>query len=410
MENEEHPVYNALQEKIKLVEKELLTEEKSDTTQRSLLLWKDLLAYTNVVLNAKRFPNIPKSFLNELYNSLSVLNRNIIRDYPSYSSYYSNVLNQTKRIPVVEYRGDVKQSFTSMANQFEKQANRTIEEFKEERKSAMAEWKQEKTEWQQELQILQKEKENLTAELNTLKSDFASQKQQNQNLITNLQIKFNQFIEREQTKITELKEDFTSQLKNYDEEHKQEANEVLEHLQIRKEEVEKLWGIIGKAVVSGQAQSYADKAQKMANILMWTAFTILIGLTLGLVIITMFDIYQQKFSFLTFCYKVMASAVLLAPAIYCMNLAKRQRDREFQLRDFEVKTTALEPFLERMEFTSDDQKSAKDTVKLELAKAFFDTEFAKENKQHGAILLSADMIDGLAKLGDIFNSQRSEGK
>ncbi|MBQ8033119.1 MAG: hypothetical protein IJ266_04115, partial [Elusimicrobiaceae bacterium] len=188
------------------------------------------------------------------------------------------------------------------------------------------------------------------------------------------------------------------------------ADEIIKALKTKEAEVEKLWGIIGKAVVSGQAQSYADKAQKMANILMWTAFTILIGLTLGLVVITMIDIYQQKFSFLTFCYKVMASAVLLAPAIYCMNLAKRQRDREFQLRDFEVKTTALEPFLERMEFTSDDQKSAKDTVKLELAKAFFDTEFAKENKQHGAILLSADMIDGLAKLGDIFNSQRSEGK
>lgn len=405
MENEEHLVYNALQEKIKLVEKELLTEEKSDTTQRSLLLWKDLLAYTNVVLNAKRFPNVPKSFLNELYNSLSVVNRNIIRDYPSYSSYYSNVLNQTKRIPVVEYRGDIKQSFTSMANQFEKQANRTIEEFKEERKSAMAEWQQEKATWQQELQTLRKEKEDLTAELNALKTDFSSQKQQNQNLIANLQMKFNQFTEREQTKITELKEDFTSQLKNYDEEHKQEADEVLGHLQTRKEEVEKLWGIIGKAVVSGQAQSYADKAQKMANMMMIVAL-IIMGIACGLIAYLTISLIHHPEILGTglVIFRFLSAIILFTPALYCMNVAKRQRDREFQLRDFEVKTAALEPFIEHMDL-GDNAQETKDKVKIELTKTFFAKEFAKEPNQHKGILLSQDMIDAMDKFAKILQKK-----
>ena len=53
MENEEHPVYNALQEKIELVEKELNTKEIPNQTKKSLLVWKDLLAYTSVVLNSK---------------------------------------------------------------------------------------------------------------------------------------------------------------------------------------------------------------------------------------------------------------------------------------------------------------------------------------------------------------------
>ena len=92
-----------------------------------------------------------------------------------------------------------------------------------------------------------------------------------------------------------------------------------------------------------------------------------------------------------------------------MNLAKRQRDREFQLRDFEVKTSALEPFMERMRF-SVGQKSKKDETKLELAKTFFDKEFAKTNKQHADILLSSDMLKGMEELGKIFHQQKCEDK
>ena len=108
--------------------------------------------------------------------------------------------------------------------------------------------------------------------------------------------------------------------------------------------------------------------------------------------------------------RLLAALILFAPAFYCANVAKRQRDREFQLRDFEVKTAALEPFMERMKFNSNDQKTPKDAVKLDLTKIFFDKEFAKENKQHGDILLSKDMLKGLEELGKIFHNQTVEKK
>ena len=176
------------------------------------------------------------------------------------------------------------------------------------------------------------------------------------------------------------------------------------HLEKRKQEIEVLWGIIGKATVSGQSQSYADKAKELADKLMWTAF-ILMTLMVGTVaILTIIDILKSNFSFEIFFYKVLATSVLLVPAFYCMNLAKRQRDREFQLRDFEVKTAALEPFMERLTFIDEQSKLEKDKTKLELTKTFFDKEFAKENKQHKDILIPQDVLASLKELSKIVKS------
>lgn len=410
MENEEHPVYNALQEKIELVEKELNTKEIPNQTKKSLLVWKDLLAYTSVVLNSKRFPNVPVNFLDELNSTLSSVSANVIRNYQAYSSYYNTILNYTKRIPIVESKGDVRQSFTSLVSQFDTKTANIIDSFKEEQNKSIEAWKQKQISLNEEITALKNSKEEISAQLETLKKDITAQRTANQTMVSDLQTEYNTFKTQKEKSYDSKKEELDKKIIEWEKSFTIQTSKIIENLEEKQKEVEKLWGIIGKAAISGQAQSYADKAQNMADILMWTAFAILIVMTLGLTIITMRDIYRQNFSFLTFFYKVIASAVLLAPAIYCMNLAKRQRDREFQLRDFEVKTTALEPFLERMEFTSDDQKGAKDTVKLELAKVFFDKEFAKENKQHGAILLSDDMLEGLAKLSTIFNSQNNEKK
>lgn len=65
--------------------------------------------------------------------------------------------------------------------------------------------------------------------------------------------------------------------------------------------------------------------------------------------------------------------------------------------------------MERMRF-SVGQKSKKDETKLELAKTFFDKEFAKANKQHADILLSSDMLKGMEEFGKIFHQQKCEDK
>ena len=48
-------------------------------------------------------------------------------------------------------------------------------------------------------------------------------------------------------------------------EQKSAADKTLSHLEKRKDEVEKLWGIIGQAAISGNSQNYANKAKETAD-------------------------------------------------------------------------------------------------------------------------------------------------
>lgn len=403
--NENHPVYTTLQDKISLVDKALLEDNLTDTVKKSLLVWQDLLRYVDMVLNSSSFLNLPDNFFNDLQSSLSSITDPVIKNISGYSSYYINILTYAKRIPAEKSKDDIKQTFRSLVRQFNNQSAGAIDSFKREQNTTFENWKSQKESLAKDIHALQTSKDNLSSLLNALKTDIVAQQTANQNMVSALQKDYNAFKVEKDEAFKAQKADLEQKITNLQSSATKQADTIIEILRKKQEEVEKLWGIIGKAVVSGQAQSYADKAQRMANLLMGTAIGILIVITLGLVIITMWDIYHNNFSFLTFFYKVIASAVLLAPAFYCMNLAKRQRDREFQLRDFEIKTAAFEPFIERMKFTTSDQKSGKDAAKLELTKSFFDKEFAKENKQHGDILLSEDMIRALDKIANIIHKK-----
>ena len=112
-------------------------------------------------------------------------------------------------------------------------------------------------------------------------------------------------------------------------------------------------------------------------------------------------LFQGTYVYTDFVWKVITSAVILVPALYCANISKRQRDREFQLRDFELKTAALEPFMENMTLESSSGEGDilnKDQVKLELTKSFFDQQF--NNKTNDCLLLPKELtklLNTLAK-------------
>lgn len=405
-QNETHPVYTTLQDKIALVEKALLEENRTDSVNKSLLVWRDLLLYVEAVLNVKCFPNIPDNFLNDLQSSLFSLNETIIKNVVGYSSYYTNVLNYTKKIPVVASKGEIKQSFASLVRQFSNQTVSVIESFNKEQKTSFENWKKEKDSFAQDLNALQKDKRNLSTSLDTLKMDISTQRNANQTMVSNLQKDYEEFKGKKDEEFKKQKDDLEQKIIKLSTSATEQANEIIKALKVKQTEVEKLWGIIGKSAVSGQSQSYAKRAYYFANIMMGLALAIM-GYAAWLVLDLTKNLMNPEMSLNSgiIIFRICAIAILFAPACYCMNVAKRQRDREFQLRDFEIKTAAFEPFMERMKFTASDQKSAKDTVKLELTKSFFDKEFAKENKQHGDILLSKDMIQALEKIANIVHTK-----
>lgn len=179
------------------------------------------------------------------------------------------------------------------------------------------------------------------------------------------------------------------------------SDKTLAFLNKRKDEVEHLWGIIGQAAISGNSQNYANSAKGLADQMMWVALGIMVLVASILAITTILDLINGSFNYLHFIYKIIGSTIFLIPSFYCSNISKRHRDREFQLRDFEVKTAALEPFLENMNLensSSDPNEISKDKIKLELTKSFFDKQF--DNGTNECVLLPKEIskiLNTLAK-------------
>lgn len=404
--NENHPVYTTLQDKIALVNKALLEDNLTDTVKKSLLIWQDLLRYVDMVLNTSSFLNLPDHFFNDLQSSLSSVTDPVIKNISGYSSYYINILTYAKRIPAEKSKDDIKQTFRSLVRQFNNQSAGAIDSFKQEQNTTFENWKSQKESLAKDIHALQTSKDNLSNLLNALKTDIVAQQTANQNMVSALQKDYNVFKQEKDKAFKAQKTDLENKITNLNTSATQQANTIIAALQKKQEEVEKLWGIIGKASVSGQSQRYAHHAFLFATIMMSIALVIM-GYAAWLVLDLTRELMKPDTTLDAgiIMFRLFAIAILFAPAFYCMNVAKRQRDREFQLRDFEIKTAAFEPFMERMKFTTSEQKSGKDAAKLELTKSFFDKEFAKENKQHGDILLSEDMIRALDKIANIIHKK-----
>ncbi len=396
-------IFSSIDRVLNDIDIELKNPINTDQRKESIMVWKDLMMYAKVVLTKKTFPHLPTGILNNLNTSIGSINTTIITNVNGYFSTYSSIMSLLKSIPVIN-KGDAKINLKLLLEDFHSQAEKLFFDFKQGQNTELKKWEEEKKSWEDDLSTLAEKSNTMSLKLDKFSSKLETEEKNHQDLLLTFKEKASSFRLEQEEKFKELVSELENKFKQKIEDLDSYTQQTKEHLEQRKKEIEVLWGIIGKATVSGQSQSYADKAKALADKLMWTAF-ILMTLMMGTVaILTIIDILKSKFSFEIFFYKVLATSVLLVPAFYCMNLAKRQRDREFQLRDFEVKTAALEPFMERLTFIDEQSKLEKDKTKLELTKTFFDKEFAKENKQHKDILIPQDVLASLKELSKIVKS------
>lgn len=396
-------IFSSIDRVLNDIDIELKNPTNTDQRKESIMVWKDLMMYAKVVLTKKTFPHLPTGVLNNLNTSIGSINTTIITNVNGYFSTYSSIISLLKNIPVIN-KGDAKVNFKLLLENFHSQSEKLFFDFKQDQNTEIKRWEEEKESWEEDLSTLAEKSNTMSLKLDKFSSKLEAEEKNHQDLLLAFKEKASSVRLEQEEEFKELISELENKFKQKIEDIEIYTQEMKGHLEKRKQEIEVLWGIIGKATVSGQSQSYADKAKELADKLMWTAF-ILMTLMVGTVaILTIIDILKSNFSFEIFFYKVLATSVLLVPAFYCMNLAKRQRDREFQLRDFEVKTAALEPFMERLTFIDEQSKLEKDKTKLELTKTFFDKEFAKENKQHKDILIPQDVLASLKELSKIVKS------
>lgn len=369
-----------------------------------------LFIYTQSILNDNTIPVAPQQNLATLHSYIVNLSEGHFTNLNAHYGQFNNIMNALKNFPYLKNKSVVKESFNKLIEDFIKKQeaidNKITDEissFKEKQTKEIDLWKQEKAGLTNEINALKQENSKIQAALNKYQEKIDADETKVESLISKLKAEYEFLLEGLKNKFDEHRDNDMAELEKLIEECSSRADGLFKHMDTRKQEVEKLWKIIGKASVTGSSQNYADNAKKFADVMMWITIGLMMIVISVLSITTYLDLKNGTFEYLHLFYKAIASTVFLIPAFYCANISKRQRDREFQLRDFEVKAAALEPFMESMTMSKNEDNEEKDKVKLELTKAFFDKEFSNTNKHNDSIFISKDMIKIIRDLSKNLN-------
>ncbi len=403
-----HVLSQTINNKLNEIEKILESPNYNEQQKESVLAYQVLLRIILITLSSKSLPLVPRMILDNLNNSVANLSSNALSDINNYYSQYQNLMDWYNRLPHYEKKSEVKESFNTLITNFMKQqevitdsVKNEISSFKERQQAVIKDWEMEKENLKNELNSLRQENIVLKKEINNFKNNISKQEEKLQSIVTTYERDFKSHIDTYDRAFLNKANENQATFENMLEEKESLSDKTLEFLNKRKDEVEHLWGIIGQSAISGNSQSYANKAKNLADIMMWVALGIMILVASILAITTVFDLFNGTFNYLHFMYKIIGSTIFLVPSFYCSNISKRHRDREFQLRDFEVKTAALEPFLENMNLENTSTNSdeiSKDKIKLELTKSFFDKQF--DNGTNDCVLLPKEVskiLNTLAK-------------
>lgn len=405
-----HQLYQTLSNKLEEINNAINNETYNEKQKESLLAYQQIFILMQTNLNTRTLPIVPNRILNDLNAAIQNLHISYILDMDNYYTYYQQLMNSYKMLFTIEKKSEVKESLNQILENFSSNQNRIstlidseINNFKSEQTEQISSWKQEKEQMQSEIEQLKQEKTQLEKEVNSLSEKVKNQENKMNEQISNFKNDYETNRDDFEKRFTNKEKEYNTKIENLLNEQKNAAKVIISHLEQRQDEVEKLWGIIGQAAISGNSQNYANKAKETADRMMW-ATLIIMGIVVSVLsITTVIDLISGTFNYIHFIYKIIGSTIFLVPALYCSNISKRHRDREFQLRDFEVKTAALEPFMENMILDNSDDKNStinKDNVKLELTKVFFDKQFASNNSQNDCILIPkeiAKILNSLAK-------------
>jgi len=401
-----NPVHQAIETTLKYIDDCKSNENLTDANRDSLDAYGQLLIYAKYVMENNITQVVPPQILTNLTNNINNLQNNNALNIETTYNLYTAITSDLAKIPVYNDKNVVKsglgkiiKNFNNDKEKIQTEISNEIENFKQKQSDELEKWKEEKEEYEQQLGELKKQNKALNKELENLNTVLSKEQEKTTALITDLK-------ENYDTKVASLKETFENSEKereekftNFHAESKEKTDTLLKYMQDKQLDVERLWGIIGKAVVSGSSQNYANKAKNFAHTMMGLSLIIMSGAIIFLAYTFYEDVSSPNFNPMSLLYRIPFVFTLFLPAWYCANIASKQRNREFQLRDFEIKTAGLEPFMENMKMVKcndcagDDKPNKKDETKLELVRDIFQNDLNRKKVDDGNIIIPKDMVE-----------------
>ena len=357
------------------------------------------------------------TYLNNIFSYLSNIQSYVNSDIASPSSgYYGNIPGQIDNIvaqllyiPAVD-KTTAKQSLGQIISTYKKQNENIIEKIKQEKDGL----EKEVSTLKQKVAGLETQIKNKEQELITLSENFKQQFTSSQNLRdqtarTKLDDTLQLWDDAEKKYSEQIKQSEENIQKSFDEKYedlKKQTKSIIDDMKEKQEEIKKIYGLVGDIVSCGEYKKYAQNEHNEAKKLFWISFDLFCGAALIMAIAIIRELFNDgDFSWWSVLTRLPIAVVILLPAFYTAIEARKRRNQEIALRDFEIKIANIDPYLKNIDFVETEReksgqplpegaKTARE-LKIELAKEFFS---AKQVKDTDNIVIPKDMIELFEKI------------
>lgn len=357
------------------------------------------------------------TYLNNIFSYLSNIQSYVNSDIASPSSgYYGNIPGQIDNIvaqllyiPAVD-KTTAKQSLGQIISTYKKQNENIIEKIKQEKDGL----EKEVAALRQEINVLETQVNSKKIELSTLAEDFNKQFKSAQNsrdevsqtrLCNTLQL-WDDAGKKYSERVKQSEENIQKSFDEKYEDLEKQTKSIIDDMKEKQEEIKKIYGLVGDMVSCGEYKKYANDEHRTANIMFWTSFCLFCAAAVVMIIATICELFNDgDFSWWSVLTRLPVAVVILLPAFYTAIEARKRRNQEIALRDFEIKIANIDPYLKNIDFVETEReklgqplpegiKTARE-LKIELAKEFFS---ARQVKDTDNIVIPKDMIELFEKI------------
>lgn len=357
------------------------------------------------------------TYLNNIFSYLSNIQSYVNSDIASPSSgYYGNIPGQIDNIvaqllyiPAVD-KTTAKQSLGQIISTYKKQNENIIEKIKQEKDGL----EKEVAALRQEINVLETQVNSKKIELSTLAEDFNKQFKSAQNsrdevsqtrLCNTLQL-WDDAGKKYSERVKQSEENIQKSFDEKYEDLEKQTKSIIDDMKEKQEEIKKIYGLVGDMVSCGEYKKYANDEHRTANIMFWTSFCLFCAAAVVMIVATICELFNDgDFSWWSVLTRLPVAVVILLPAFYTAIEARKRRNQEIALRDFEIKIVNIDPYLKNIDFVETEReklgqplpegiKTARE-LKIELAKEFFS---ARQVKDTDNIIIPKDMIELFEKI------------
>jgi hypothetical protein len=138
-----------------------------------------------------------------------------------------------------------------------------------------------------------------------------------------------------------------------------ESDAIIERLEQKLAEANKIVNIVGNVGVTGNYQKIANQHKLSANFFRWIALGFMVVMS-GMLIYSIIELSNTDFNLYKSLVRILAAAVLTYPAVYAARESSRHRNLETQNRNLELELASIGPFIELL--PEDKKQKIKETL------------------------------------------------